>query len=187
MIFRPTPLPGVIVIKPEKIADERGHFARAYSKREFSANGVFAEFVLTATSHNARAGTLRGLHYQASPFPDAKLVSCIAGRAFDVVLDLRHGSRGYGRWFSVELAPDDGTLVFIPEGCAHGFQTLVPDTVIHYQITAEHRPELARGIRWDDPSLDIDWPCPEPTVVSARDRTLPLLRATVPSSLVLGA
>jgi dTDP-4-dehydrorhamnose 3,5-epimerase len=176
VIFRPTPLPGVIVIQPERITDERGHFARTYSRREFSANGVPTEFVLTATSHNGRAGTLRGLHYQAPPFAEAKLVSCIAGRAFDVVLDLRRDSKAYGRCISVELSPDDGTLVFVPEGCAHGFQTLIPNTVIHYQLSTEHRAELARGIRWDDPALDIDWPYPEPTVLSARDAALPWLK-----------
>lgn len=177
MIVRPTVLPGVVIVKPEPVADERGSFARVYSRREFSANGIDTEFVLSATSHNTRAGTLRGLHYQAAPFADAKLVSCIAGRAFDVVVDLRPGSRRYGHWISVALSPEDGTQVFIPEGCAHGFQTLVPDTVIHYQLSAEYRSELSRGIRWDDPALDIDWPYPEPTVVSERDRALPWTEA----------
>ena len=176
MIFRSTALPGVIVIEPERIADERGHFARSYSRREFSANGIRTEFVLTASSHNARAGTTRGLHYQAPPFAEAKLVSCIAGRAFDVVVDLRRESKSYGRCTTVELSPDDGTLVFIPEGCAHGFQTLIPDTVIHYQLSAEYRAKLSRGIRWNDSALDIDWPYPEPTVISARDAALPWLK-----------
>jgi dTDP-4-dehydrorhamnose 3,5-epimerase len=176
VIFRPTELPGVIVIQPERIADERGYFARGYSRREFSANGIRTDFVLTATSQNARAGTLRGLHYQAAPFAEAKLVSCIAGRAFDVVVDLRRDSKSYGRRTSVELSPDAGTLVFIPEGCAHGFQTLVPDTIIHYQISAEYRAELSRGIRWNDPELDIEWPYREPTAISARDAALPWLK-----------
>jgi dTDP-4-dehydrorhamnose 3,5-epimerase len=176
VIFRPTALPGVIVIEPERIVDERGHFARNYSQREFSANGIRTEFALTASSFNDRAGTLRGLHFQAPPFAEAKLVSCIAGCAFDVVVDLRRDSKSYGRWTSVELSPDDGTLVFIPEGCAHGFQTLTPGTVIHYQLSTEYRAELSRGIRWNDPALDIDWPYPEPTAISARDAALPWIK-----------
>lgn len=176
MIFHPTTLPGVIVIEPERIADERGYFSRSYSRREFSANGIRTEFVLTATSFNERAGTTRGLHYQSPPFAEAKLVSCIAGRAFDVVVDLRRESKSYGRWTSVELSPGDGTLVFVPEGCAHGFQTLIPNTIIHYQLSAEYRAELSRGIRWNDSALDIDWPYPEPTAISARDAALPWLK-----------
>jgi dTDP-4-dehydrorhamnose 3,5-epimerase len=181
MIFRPTSLPGVVIVTPEKVRDERGHFARGYSKREFAAAGIDTEFVLTATSYNARPGTLRGLHYQAAPFAEAKLVSCIAGRAFDVVVDLRQGSRSYGGWVSIELGSEDGTAVFIPEGCAHGFQTLIPHTVIQYQISAEYRPDLACGIRWDDPSLGIDWPYAGPTIISARDCGLPWLNSRSPA------
>jgi dTDP-4-dehydrorhamnose 3,5-epimerase len=175
VIFRPTALPGVIAIEPERLADERGYFARSYSQREFSANGVQVDFILSATSYNRRPGTLRGLHLQASPFAEAKLVSCIQGRAFDVIVDLRTNSRCYGRWISVELSAENGNLVFIPEGCAHGFQTLAPDTVLQYQLSAEKREELARGVRWNDPSLAIAWPYPEPSVLSPRDASLPWL------------
>ena len=178
MIFRPTALPGVISIEPEKVADERGYFARNYSRREFSANGVRVDFVLSATSYNRRPGTLRGLHFQAPPFAEAKLVSCIQGGAFDVIVDLRPNSRSRGRWISVELSAESGNLVFIPEGCAHGFQTLAPNTVLQYQLSAEQREELARGVRWDDPSLAISWPYPEPTVLSPRDAALPWLDPT---------
>jgi len=181
--FTTTALPGVIAIEPEPATDERGHFARQYSKREFFANDITTEFVLTATSYNRRAGTLRGLHLQVAPFAEAKLVSCIRGRAFDVIVDLRPDSQSYGRWISVELSPDDGTLVFIPEGCAHGFQTLAPDTTLHYQLSAEYHAEFARGVRWDDPTLAIDWPYAEPAVISARDRALPWLgRAPIAKS-----
>jgi dTDP-4-dehydrorhamnose 3,5-epimerase len=175
VIFRPTSLPGVVAIEPQRVADERGYFARGYSRREFSANGIQCEFVVTATSYNRRAGTLRGLHYQAPPFGEAKLVTCVQGRAFDVVVDLRPGSSRYGRWISIELSSESGTLVFIPEGCAHGFQTFEPDTIVHYQLSAELRSELSRGLRWNDPTLAIAWPYPEPTVLSPRDAELPLL------------
>jgi dTDP-4-dehydrorhamnose 3,5-epimerase len=168
-------LSGVIVIEPEKLADERGYFARTYSQREFSTNGISVDFVLGATSYNRRPGTLRGLHFQAPPASEAKLVSCIQGCAFDVVVDLRRNSRSCGRWISVELSPESGNLVFVPEGCAHGFQTLAPNTVLQYQLSAEQREELARGVRWDDPSLAIAWPYPEPTVLSPRDAALPWL------------
>jgi dTDP-4-dehydrorhamnose 3,5-epimerase len=175
VIFRPTALPGVIAIEPEKLLDERGHFARTYSQREFSANGIEADFVINATSYNRRAGTLRGLHFQAPPAAESKLVSCIQGRAFDVIVDLRRNSLSYGRWISIELSPECGTLVFIPEGCAHGFQTLAPNTVLHYQLSAEQREDRARGVRWDDPALAVTWPYPEPTVLSPRDAALPWL------------
>ena len=175
MRFRPTALDGVIVVETERVEDERGHFVRHYSSREFSANGIRATFVLGATSYNRAAGTLRGLHFQAEPFSEAKLVSCSAGRAFDVVADLRPGSRSFGHWVGIEISAENALQVFVPEGFAHGFQTLAPDTTIEYRISAEFRPELARGVRWDDPTLAIAWPYPQPACISARDRALPWL------------
>lgn len=173
MRFAETALPGVFVITPDRHEDSRGAFTRTWCRRDFAAHGIDADFVQTAISDNDETGTLRGLHFQAAPYGERKLVSCIAGRAFDVVVDLRPGSATFGRWVSVEIGEADGTAVYIPEGCAHGFQTLAPETRLHYQISEYYQPELARGVRWNDPDLAIAWPLGAPTVISARDAKLP--------------
>ncbi len=172
MRFEPTALVGVWLVRPEPHEDARGSFAQTFNLWEFEGRGLCASFVVTALSANRRAGTLRGLHFQAPPHAEAKLVSCPRGRAFDVVVDLRRASPTHGRWVSAEISEADGTQIYIPEGCAHGFQTLADDTKVHYQLSVDYAPDFARGVRWDDPDLAIAWPR-MPTAISDRDRALP--------------
>lgn len=176
MIFKPTEIAGVLVIEPEPHADGRGHFARTFCTEEFAGRGLPTAFAQCSTSYNRRRGTLRGLHFQAAPFAEAKLIRCTRGRVFDVAVDLRPGSTTYRRWTAVELDAEGGRQVFIPEGCAHGFQTLADDSELFYQITAPYRPEAVRGLRWDDPALAIAWPA-IPPILSDRDAALPMLEA----------
>jgi dTDP-4-dehydrorhamnose 3,5-epimerase len=173
MKFTPLALPGVLEIGIEPERDARGFFARLLDIEAFAAQGLPTHFAQHSLSYNERAGTLRGLHYQASR-PEAKLVRCVAGRALDVIVDLRRSQPTYGQWCAVELAADRRNAVFIPAGCAHGFQTLVDGTELMYQIDVAYDARGAAGIRWDDPSLAIAWPLPDP-ILSARDRALPYL------------
>jgi dTDP-4-dehydrorhamnose 3,5-epimerase len=175
MKFERTTLPGVMLVVPEASADARGAFAQTFNRAAFESHGLAGAFALSAISTNARAGTLRGLHFQAAPRAEAKLVSCLRGAAYDVVLDLRRRSPTCGRWTAIHISAANGLQLYLPEGCAHGFQTLADDTVLHYQITADYVPALARGVRWDDPELAIAWPFATPTAISERDRALPRL------------
>jgi len=172
LIVRAGTVDGVYVIEPERRVDERGSFERMYCRREYAEHGISFEPLQISVSSNSRRGTLRGLHYQAEPHEEAKVVSCTRGSAFDVAVDLRPGSPTYGRWEIVELSRGNGRAVFVPEGCAHGFQTLEDDTDLLYLISEFYDPELQRGVRWDDPGLEIEWP-EEPTVMSERDRDFP--------------
>lgn len=172
MIFVPTALPGAFVIELEKLEDERGFFARTWCAREFEAHGLNPRLVQCNTSFNRRKGTLRGMHWQAAPFEEAKLVRCTAGAIHDVVLDLRPGSPAYLKHLVVELSAADRRMLYVPEGCAHGFQTLADDTEVFYQMTEFHSPEHARGVRWDDPAFGLPWPAVERTM-SDRDRGYP--------------
>jgi len=174
VIFRELPLAGAFVVEPERLTDERGFFARTYCRREFETRGLQAALVQCNVSFNARRGTVRGLHFQAAPHAEAKLVRCTRGAVFDVLVDLRPGSPTRGQWVAMRLTADEGRMLYAPEGVAHGFQTLVDDSELFYQMTAYHHPESARGVRWNDPSLGIDWPIPS-AVVSTRDAALPLL------------
>ncbi|WP_029008333.1 dTDP-4-dehydrorhamnose 3,5-epimerase [Azospirillum halopraeferens] len=174
MIFEPTPLAGAFLLQPVPHHDERGFFARSYCRREFEEHGLNPDIAQCSISHNRLRGTLRGLHYQAAPCPEVKLVRCTRGALFDVIVDLRPGSPDRGRWFGAELTAANGFALYIPAGFAHGFVTLADDTEAYYQISAFFEPELARGVRWDDPDLAIAWPI-EPSVISARDRALPCL------------
>ncbi|MFT5438175.1 MAG: dTDP-4-dehydrorhamnose 3,5-epimerase [Alphaproteobacteria bacterium] len=172
MIFRPLELDGIYVIEPENREDSRGSFARTFCAEAFATLGLATNFVQCSASRNAVRGTLRGLHFQAIPHPEAKLVRCVRGAAFDVVVDIRPSSTSYGQWISVELSEKNGRQIYVPEGCAHGFQTLCDDTELFYQISVPYRTELARGIRWDDPHIGIDWPVAGPEL-SDRDRNFP--------------
>lgn len=162
-------LQGVYVVEPDRRVDERGSFARMYCRREFAEHGVDFAPVQISVSSNPRRGTVRGLHFQAPPRPEAKVVFCTRGSAFDVAVDLRAGSPTYGRWTGVELTSENRRGVHVPPGCAHGFQTLEDDTELLYLISEFYEPDLQRGVRWDDPELDIEWP-EKPTVMSERDR-----------------
>lgn len=172
MQFRDTPIAGCWLVIQEPIEDERGHFARTFCAAEFAARGLTPAVAQSSVSYNRRARTLRGMHYQAAPHREAKLISCLRGQLFDVVVDLRRGP-GLGRWFGVELREGDGTAVFAPEGTAHGFLTLVDDTTVQYQISEPYRPELSRGVRFDDPAFGIRWPLAGDFIMSARDRGYP--------------
>ena len=172
MTFHPTPLPGVVVVRPARHADERGYFARTWDGAAMAAAGLDARVAQCSTSFNAAAGTLRGMHYQAAPHAEAKLVRCTRGRVFDVAVDLRPGSPTFRRWAGAELSAENGHALYVPEGCAHGFLTLEGASEVLYMISAPHVPEAARGVRWDDPAFGIAWPA-EVRVVKDRDATYP--------------
>lgn len=174
MRFRDVPPFGATIIEPEASVDERGLFARLFDVSAFRAHGLPTEFVQASTSYNARRGTLRGLHYQAEPHAEVKLVRCTAGAVFDVIVDVRPGSPSFGRWQSFELSRDNRLTLVVPPGFAHGFQTLADDSEIFYQMTQPHVAAAERGILWNDPDLAVAWPL-QPTVMSQRDRQLPRL------------
>ncbi len=170
--FFATKLKGAFSIEPERLEDERGFFARTWCEREFAALGLDPRCVQCSISFNKKKSTLRGLHYQAAPGEEAKLVRCTRGAIYDVIVDLRPGSKTFKQWFSVELTAENHKMIFIPENFAHGFLTLQDDTEVYYQMSAFYAPEYARGIRWNDPAFDIAWPA-EVQVISDRDRNYP--------------
>lgn len=173
MIFTETALEGAYIIEPEKLADERGFFARAWCQHEFEAQGLNPRLTQCNISYNARQATLRGMHYQAAPHAEAKLVRCTRGAIHDVIIDLRPDSETYKQHVAVLLDADHHKMLYIPEGFAHGFQTLEDDTEVFYQMSAVYSPEAARGVRWDDPLFSIDWPQAECRHMSDRDRSWP--------------
>lgn len=175
MIFEEAPLPGAWVVRLEQLHDERGYFARTFAADEFQRRGLDPGVVQCSISFNPRRGTLRGLHYQADPHGECKLIRCTRGGVYDVLVDLRRDSPTYCRWFGVELTPAGGIMVYAPVGVAHGLLTLEVDSEVSYQISAHYAPEAARGVRWDDPAFGIDWPA-EVEVISERDRTYPDFR-----------
>jgi dTDP-4-dehydrorhamnose 3,5-epimerase len=174
MIFAESPLAGVYVIEIERLADERGFFARSFCAEEFAARGLEAPMHQCSVSYNARAGTLRGMHCQIAPHEEHKLVRCTAGAIYDVVVDIRESSPTYRRWFATELTAANRRSLFIPPGFAHGFLSLADHSEVYYMISAPHAPQSSRGFRWNDPAFGIEWPQP-PEVISARDASYPLL------------
>jgi len=171
--FTPTPLSGAFVIDIEPIADERGYFARTWCTREMASHGLCTDVVQCNVSFNRRRGTLRGMHFQAAPHGETKIVRCIRGAIFDVIVDLRPGSPTVRRWFGVELSAANGRALYVPEGMAHGFQTLEDDAEVFYWMSEFHHPESARGVRWDDPAFGIEWPRAESRIVHPRDLAYP--------------
>jgi dTDP-4-dehydrorhamnose 3,5-epimerase len=169
MIFRETKLTGTFLIEPERREDERGFFARTVCEREFQAKGIETRWVQCSISFNKRKGTLRGLHYQTVPFAEAKLVRCTMGSIFDVIVDLRPASPGFGQHVAVILSAQNRTALYIPKGLAHGFQTLEDASEVLYQMSEFYVPEAAVGVRWNDPAFGIDWPNRDP-IMSDRDR-----------------
>ena len=168
MKFKPTRVPGVLVVELDRHEDERGFFARSFCEREFREHGLADRFVQANVSYNRRRNTLRGLHYQAEPKPEPKLVRCTRGRIFDVAVDLRADSPSYCGWVGVELSEANRAGLYVPPGCAHGFLTLEDGSEVLYLMGAEYDPALARGVRWDDPAFSVVWPA-SPEVISARD------------------
>jgi dTDP-4-dehydrorhamnose 3,5-epimerase len=173
MKISPSPIAGVAVVEMERHADERGWFARTWCTEEFEAHGMNPALTQCSASFNRRRGTLRGMHYQMAPHLETKLVRCTRGACYDVALDLRAGSPTFGQWFAVELSEDNGRALYIPEGCAHGFQTLVDDTEVFYSIAGEWHADSARGVRWNDPKFAIEWPLPAEAFMSDRDAEYP--------------
>ena len=173
MIILPTLLNGTYVIEPERLEDERGFFARTWCQREFQNYGLNLTIVQCSVSFNRRKGTLRGMHYQAAPKAEAKVVRCTRGAIYDVIVDIRPGSATFKKWVATELTAENHRMHYIPEGLAHGFQTLEDETEVFYEISEFHAPECARGFRWDDPVFDIDWPPASERIISDRDRNFP--------------
>lgn len=165
------------VVEPTPHGDARGRFMRAWCLREFIEQGIAFTPLQANMGLSALCGTIRGLHYQAAPALEAKLVRCTRGSIFDVVVDLRAESPTYRSWYGVELSADNGKMLYVPEGCAHGCQSLQDDTEIHYMTSAYYSPDHVRGIRYDDPAFAIRWPLPA-AVVSEQDRNWPLLGRT---------
>ena len=172
MTFQETSIPRVVEIHIEPVLDERGFFARAWCREEFQHHSLNPALAQCSISFNKRKGTLRGMHYQAAPHQEAKLVRCTRGAIFDVALDLRHQSRTFGHWHAVVLTAEKRNMLYVPEGCAHGFLTLEQDTEVFYQISEFYHAESARGVRWDDPAFGIEWPSGV-EVISDRDRNYP--------------
>lgn len=172
MIFTETRLAGAFVIELERHTDERGFFARTFCQKEFEAHGLNAHVAQCNVSFNKRKGTLRGMHYQAAPFTEAKLVRCTLGSIYDVIIDLRPASATFKRHFAMELSAENRRMLYIPEDFAHGFQTLEDDTEVFYQMAQRYSAEHARGVRWNDPAFGIEWPKGERIIIE-RDQNYP--------------
>lgn len=180
MTFTECPIAGAYHVEAEPFEDERGLFARAWCEDEFEAHGMTASFVQANLSHNHHAGTIRGLHYQAAPHTEAKYVRAVRGAIYDVIVDLRPASQTYLQWHAEKLTADRRNALYVPEGCGHGYQTLVDDTEVFYLVTAAYAPKFERGIRYDDPELAIEWPL-DVTKVSPKDEALPTVSVASPS------
>jgi dTDP-4-dehydrorhamnose 3,5-epimerase len=170
MIFEPLNLDGAYLIKPELHEDGRGFFARSFCKKEFEEQGLTSEYVQCNISFNRKKGTLRGMHFQKSPHAETKLIHCITGSIFDVIIDLRPDSQTFKEWVGIELCSKDKYLLYVPEGFAHGFLTLSDDTEIFYQISEYYSPEYSDGVRWDDPTFNIEWPINGYPHISEKDK-----------------
>lgn len=169
MNFHPTSIDGAYIVEWEPFDDERGYFARTRSNEEFSALGLSNDLSECSVSFNDCRGILRGMHYQAAPHEETKLVMCIGGLIFDAIIDLRPGSASYLKTFAAELSLANRRMLYVPAGVAHGFITLEEDSYVQYQIGGDYAPDAARGVRWNDPQFEIEWPI-EPVIISDRDR-----------------
>lgn len=174
MIFKEQEFKGVFLIEPEKKEDNRGFFARVYCSEEFRKRGLADRMVQCNLSYSKKAGTLRGMHYQVPPFAEAKLIRCIYGAIYDAMIDLRPSSPTYRKWMGVKMSASHRQLLYVPDGFAHGFQTLADHTEVFYQISAPFTPEAERGIRWNDPAFGIRWPL-SVSAISGKDQSHPLV------------
>lgn len=174
MKFERAPLQDAWVVSQTPFGDDRGYFARAFCREEFEAHGLPSTFVQCNTSFSRDAGTLRGLHYQVDPAPESKLMRCVRGAIYDLIVDMRPESPTYLEHFGIELTEDNHRMLFVPAGFAHGFLTLKPDSQAYYLVGGFYAPECERGVRYDDPKLGIEWPI-EPQTISDKDRNWPLL------------
>jgi len=175
MIFTETKLKGAYIMEPEILEDERGFFARTWDQKEFERIGLNSKLVQCSISFNKKKGTLRGMHYQLAPYQEAKLVRCTRGKIYDVIIDLKPESKTFKEWFGVELGEEHYKMLYVPEGFAHGFQTLEDNTQVFYQISNYYNPDMARGILWNDPSFNIKWPLPV-SEISSKDANLSLYK-----------
>lgn len=173
MIFTETKLRGAFIIETEPIRDSRGFFARAWCKKEFEEHGLKSSLVQANITFSREKGTLRGMHYQAAPYQEAKVVRCITGAVFDVIIDLRQDSPTYREWIGTELTEDNCRMLYVPEDFAHGYQTLADNTAVFYQVSQFYCPQSERGIRWNDPALGITWPPAQHLVISEKDKKWP--------------
>jgi dTDP-4-dehydrorhamnose 3,5-epimerase len=173
MIFKPTPLQDAVIIDVERRGDERGYLARTYCEHEFADNGLVTRFVQASTIFSPKRNTLRGLHFQKPPHAEVKLVRCTRGAARVTIVDLRPESSTYTQWLGVELSPVNCRLLYVPNGFAQGYQTLVDDTEVMYQMSYEYVAESASGVRWNDPAFGIEWPPAEQRIISERDQAWP--------------
>jgi dTDP-4-dehydrorhamnose 3,5-epimerase len=173
MNFTPTELEGAYLVDLEPREDERGFFARAWCANEFAEHGLSTEVAQCNVAFNHRKSTLRGMHYQMQPHAETKLVRCTRGAIYDVIVDLRPDSPTWKRWLGVELTAENRRALYVPEGFAHGYQTLVDETETFYQVSAFYAPDAERGVRWDDPAFGIEWPDPDRPLMSEKDRTWP--------------
>lgn len=175
MIFKETVLKGAYLIELEKNEDERGSFTRYFCQKEFEAHNLKLPIKQSNISYNKKRGTLRGMHYQVAPYAESKLVTCVSGAIYDVIIDLRLDSSTYCKWFSIKLTAQNYISLYVPEGFAHGFQTLADDTIVLYQMSELYNPKSSQGIRWDDPEFKISWPIQE-MILSKRDLSYPLYK-----------
>lgn len=169
MDFKEMPLSGAFLIEPEPLSDERGFFARTYCRREFEEHGLNPNLVQCNISFNIKKGTLRGMHFQLPPHEEVKVVRCTSGAIFDVIIDLRHSSPTFNKWYGMELSAKNRRAFYIPEGFAHGFITLEDSTEVFYQMSDFYQPGSASGVRWDDPFFGVEWPI-TPCIISERDK-----------------
>ncbi len=178
--IEPLALDGVILVRPKKIGDARGYFLESFNARSFAEAGITTTFIQDNQSLSVQPGTIRGLHFQTPPEPQAKLVRVLKGSIFDVAVDLRQGSKTYGKWCAATLTADGAEQLFIPRGFAHGFCTLVPDVEVAYKVDGYYAPQCDAGLRWDDPDIGIEWPVePGKAVLSDKDQNAPLLSGFV--------
>jgi dTDP-4-dehydrorhamnose 3,5-epimerase len=173
MIFTETKLKGAFIVEIEKIGDARGFFARAWCEKELAAHDLHVHWVQANIAFSKQKGTLRGLHYQIAPYEEAKLMRCIRGAIYDVIVDLRPESPTYLQWLGVELTADNHKALYVPEGCAHGYQTLMDDTETFYPVSQFYAPGFERGVRWNDPAFGIQWLETDERMISAKDRSWP--------------
>lgn len=173
MDFKETVLKGAFVLERQRFEDERGFFVQEWSARELAAAGLDAGMVECNSSFNRRAGTLRGMHYQTAPHGQAKLVRCVRGAIYDVIIDVRPNSETFKQWLGIELTGEDTKVLYVPPDFAHGFQTLEDDTEVSYHTSSYYQPGSERGVRWDDPAFNIAWPQTEARIMIARDREFP--------------
>jgi dTDP-4-dehydrorhamnose 3,5-epimerase len=178
MIFQTLPLDGALLIRPERNSDPRGYFARTYCRETFLERGLKDCSLQCSVSFNAHRGTLRGMHFQQPPYAETKLIRCVRGQVYDVIVDLRRDSPNFGRWHAEHLTAENGLSLYVPAGFAHGFITLADETELSYQMADAFVAESAAGIIWKDPDLAIEWPL-DPVVLSEKDRSLPKLKAWI--------